>query len=160
MKVKVHFMFSSSSLWSSYNFFCIFEMKFFSFPKKLQVLDQVHFKKNDWIRPTCFWHFWKKLQRLDQVQTFKACPFGSGLKKFGLDPVVVIFFKKCQKNYKCWSDPVGVIIFEMHLIQRLNQPTLVIFLTFFEKKYKDWIKSKLFKSRFKWTGLVAPTFWN
>jgi hypothetical protein len=30
------------------------EMIFFSFPKKLQVLDQVHFKKvyNDWIRPT------------------------------------------------------------------------------------------------------------
>ena len=28
------------------------------------------------------------------------------LRKFTLDPVVVIFFKKCQKNYKCWSDPV------------------------------------------------------
>ena len=26
----------------------------------------------------------------------KACPFGSGLRKFTLDPVVVIFFKKCQ----------------------------------------------------------------
>ena len=25
-----------------------------------------------------------------------------GLRKFALDPVVVIFFKKCQKNYKCW----------------------------------------------------------
>ena len=29
-----------------------------------------------------------------------------GLSKFALDPVVVIFFKKCQKNYKWWSDPV------------------------------------------------------
>ena len=32
----------------------------------------------------------------------KPCPFGLGLKKFALDPVVVIFFKKCQKIYKCW----------------------------------------------------------
>ena len=32
----------------------------------------------------------------------QACSFGSGLRKFALDPVVVIFFKKCQKNYKCW----------------------------------------------------------
>ena len=31
-----------------------------------------------------------------------SCPFEFGLRKFALDPVVVIFFKKCQKNYKCW----------------------------------------------------------
>ena len=31
--------------------------------------------------------------------TQKPCPFG--LIK-SLDPIVVIFFKKCQKNYKCW----------------------------------------------------------
>ena len=31
-----------------------------------------------------------------------------GLKKFALDPVDVIFFKKYQKNYKYWSDPVVV----------------------------------------------------
>ena len=30
---------------------------------------------------------------------FEPCPFGL-IKR--LDPVVVIFFKKCQKNYKCW----------------------------------------------------------
>ena len=28
----------------------------------------------------------------------KPCPFGLGLRKFALDPVVVIFFKKCQKS--------------------------------------------------------------
>jgi hypothetical protein len=33
--------------------------------------------------------------------------------------------------------------------------TLVIFLTFFEKIYNDWIKCKLPKSRFKWTGLYS-----
>ena len=38
--------------------------------------------------------------------SLKPCPFGSGLKKFALDPVVVIFFKNAKKNYKCWSDPV------------------------------------------------------
>ena len=49
----------------------------------------------------------------------KPCPFDLGLRKFALDPVVVIFFKKCQKNYKCQSDPVVVNFFEMHLIQHL-----------------------------------------
>ena len=39
-------------------------------------------------------------------------------------------------------------------------PTLVIFLTFFEKNYNDWIKGKLSKSQTKWTGLVfaVPIF--
>ena len=32
----------------------------------------------------------------------QPCPFDLGLRKFALDPVVVTFFKKCQKNYKCW----------------------------------------------------------
>ena len=31
--------------------------------------------------------------------------------------------------------------------------TLVIFLTFFEKNHNNWIKCKLPKSKFKWTGL-------
>ena len=53
-----------------------------------------------------------------------------------------------------------VIFFEMKFfsfqkkLQRLDQPTLVIFLSFFEKNYNDWIKCKLPKSRFKWTGLL------
>ena len=50
---------------------------------------------------------------------YKACPFGSGLRKFKLDPVVVIFFKKCQKNYKCQSDPVVFCFFVIHLIKHL-----------------------------------------
>ena len=29
----------------------------------------------------------------------KPCPFGSGLKKFALDFVVVIFFKDAEKNF-------------------------------------------------------------
>ena len=28
----------------------------------------------------------------------EPCPFGSGLRKFALDPVVVIFFKNEKKN--------------------------------------------------------------
>ena len=32
----------------------------------------------------------------------------------------------------------------------------LIFLTFFEKKYNNWIKFKLPKSRIKWTGLLSP----
>ena len=37
-------------------------------------------------------------------------------------------------------------------------PTLVIFLPFFEKNYNDWIKGKLSKSQTKWTGLVKVGF--
>ena len=37
-----------------------------------------------------------------------------------------------------------------------DQLTLVIFLTFFEKNYNDWIKGDFAKSKFKWTGLVFP----
>jgi hypothetical protein len=61
------------------------------------------------------------------------------------------------ENIFFFISSVGSSKFKKNL-QRLNQPTLVIFLTFFEKNYKDWIKCKIFKSRFKWTGLVAPTF--
>ena len=35
-----------------------------------------------------------------------------------------------------------------------DQLTLVIFLTFFGKKYNDWIKGKIHKSETKWTGLL------
>ena len=35
----------------------------------------------------------------------KPCPFGSGLRKFALDPVIVFFFSKMQKDHKWWSDP-------------------------------------------------------
>ena len=34
----------------------------------------------------------------------KPCPFGL-IKR--LDPVIVIFFKKCQKNYKCWINCIS-----------------------------------------------------
>ena len=58
-------------------------------------------------------HIWlglgcSMLKKLYQNQTQKPCPFESGLRKFALDPVVVIFFKKLQKNYKWWSDPVVI----------------------------------------------------
>ena len=39
------------------------------------------------------------LLRMSSARLSKPCPFGL-IKR--LDPVVVIFFKKCQKNYKCW----------------------------------------------------------
>ena len=48
--------------------------------------------------------FWKKLQVWDQ--STKPCPFGSGLRKFALDPVIAIFFKNEKKKYKWRSDPV------------------------------------------------------
>ena len=41
----------------------------------------------------------------DIKSTYETCPFGSGLRKFARDPVVVIFFKN-EKKYKWWSDPV------------------------------------------------------
>ena len=36
-----------------------------------------------------------------------------------------------------------------------DQLTLVIFLTFFEKNYNDWIKGDSAKSKTKWTGLKS-----
>ena len=53
---------------------------------------------------------------------YQPCPFGLGLRKFALDPVVVIFFKKLQKNYKWWSDPVIVNIFGNEL-----NPFIILF---------------------------------
>ena len=59
-------------------------------------------------------YFLKKCQKL-----YLPCPFGL-IKR--LDPVVVIFFKKCQKKITS----VGSSAFQKNL-QRLDQPTLVIF---------------------------------
>ena len=42
----------------------------------------------------------------------KPCPFGSGLRKFALDPVFVIFFKN-EKKYKWWSDRIYNLIMAM-----------------------------------------------
>ena len=46
------------------------------------------------------------LKFLDGHSLYKPCPFEFGLRKFALDPVVVIFFKNAKKSYKRWSDPV------------------------------------------------------
>jgi hypothetical protein len=46
---------------------------------------------------------------------------------------------------------VGSSTFQKNL-QRLDQPTLIIFFAFLKKKYNDWIKSF---SKSKWTGLMA-----
>ena len=116
-----------------------------------------------------FWHF--ENEKILISKKIQPCPFGLGLRKFALDPVFVIFFKKWQKNYKWWSNPIVVNFFEMHLLQWLDQvhfkkiyndwirPPLVIFLSFFEKTYNNWIKGKLPKSRFKWTGLLCQRIW-
>jgi hypothetical protein len=62
----------------------------------------------------------------------KPCPFGLGLRKFALDPVVVIFFKKWQKNYKWWSDLTlrkFALDFDFRKIYKYEiKPPLVIFL--------------------------------
>ena len=52
-------------------------------------------------KTTEFQHF-SMLKFLDGHSLYKPCPFESGLRKFALDPVVVIFFK----DAKCWFDPV------------------------------------------------------
>ena len=76
--------------------------------------------------------------------------------KWCFDPIVVIFFEinffHFQKNLQVLADPVVVNFFENAL-----DPTLVIFLAYFEKIYNDWIKCKLSKSQTKWTGLKS--FW-
>ena len=41
-----------------------------------------------------------------QFTKYKPCPFGSGLRKFALEFVIVFFFQKCRKYYKWWSDIV------------------------------------------------------
>ena len=38
------------------------------------------------------------------VQRVKPCPFALELRKLALNFVVVIFFPKCRKKYKLWSD--------------------------------------------------------
>ena len=55
-------------------------------------------------------------------QMIITLPFEFGLRKFALDPVVVIFFKNVKKNTSIGSSP-----FQKNL-QQLDQPTLVIFL--------------------------------
>ena len=42
----------------------------------------------------------EKLKTILGFHEFKPCPFDLGLRKFALDPVVVIFFKNAKKNYK------------------------------------------------------------
>ena len=98
----------------------------FQFKKKLQVWDKsgaliqhlwffwkLNFKKNYKCRINWhlwfFWHFLEKNTTTRSRAKFTSpkpngqgsCPFEFGLSKITLDPVVVIFFKKCQKNHKC-----------------------------------------------------------
>jgi hypothetical protein len=105
----------------------------------------------------------------------KPCPFGLRLRKFTLDPVIVIFFEmhliqhlyifffwkwkkfNLEKKIQVWDQstnltPTGSSSYWKNL-QRLDQPTLVIVLTLFEINYNDWIMCKHPKSKFKWTGL-------
>ena len=35
---------------------------------------------------------------LSRHYPLKPCPFALGLRKFALDPTIVIFFKKCKKS--------------------------------------------------------------
>ena len=48
--------------------------------------------------------FLSRKDKLKIIPTLKPCPFGL-IKR--LDPVVVIFFKKRQKNYKCWINSIS-----------------------------------------------------
>ena len=57
---------------------------------------------------------------LYSINTLEPCPFGLGLRKFALDPVVVIFFQKMSKK-----------------LQVLDQ-------VHFKKIYNDWISQHLY----------------
>jgi hypothetical protein len=49
----------------------------------------------------------------------KPCPFGSGLRKFAPDLVVVIFFAFLKKkNYNWWFDLVLVIWLEFYFFAK------------------------------------------
>ena len=93
----------------------------------------------------------------------KPCPFDLGLRKFALDPVVVIFFQRMSK--KVLADPVLVnffwnaldptlifFFFEMHWSKKnckygikapINSHTCIFLLKWkffhFQKNYKCWI---------------------
>ena len=74
-------------------------------------------------------------------------------------PILVIFLWNKIFSISKKITSVGSSAFQKKL-QRLDQPTLVNFLTFFEKNYNDWIKGKLSKSRLRWTGLnIMPGAW-
>ena len=75
------------------------------------------------------------------ITMYKACPFEFGLIKFALDPVGEFFFKKCQKNYMCLSDPMVVNFFEMHLIQHFFFGNDFFF--HFKKNYNCAIRAPL-----------------
>ena len=62
------------------------------------------------------------------------------------DPILTIFLEMKFFSFPKKITSVGSSAFQKNL-QRLDQPTLVIFLTFLEKNYDNWIK-------YKWTGLI------
>ena len=101
--------------------------------------------------------FWKKLQRLDQPTLFFWKWKNFDFKKnynYGIKAPLKshsciffwnqIFFISKEITSAGWSN-------RCKFFWNALDPTLVIFLTFFEKNYNDWIKS-FYKS--KWTGLV------
>ena len=67
------------------------------------------------------------------LNRFKACPFGLGLRKFAIDPVIVIFFKKCPKK-KVLADPVVVTFFECTFFGDEKK-------NIFQKKLQVWDQS-------------------
>ena len=105
--------------------------------------------------------FKKKLQRLDQptlVNVFenekkliskKNTTIGF---KWSFDPIVVIFFEINFFSFSKKNTSVGWSS-RCKFFWNALDPTLVIFLAYFEKIYNDWIKCKLSKSQTKWTGL-------
>ena len=74
--------------------------------------------------------------------------------KHHLNPIVVFFFEIKIFSFSKKITSVGWSSRCKFFWNGLD-PTLVIFLTFFEKNYNDWIKGKLSKSKFKWTGLTS-----
>ena len=92
--------------------------------------------------------FSKNVKKITSVGWSSRCKFFWN----ALDPTLVIFFgnEKIFISKKITS--VGSSAFQKNL-QRLDQTDT--FLTFFEKNYNDWIKCKLSKSKFRWTGLFS-----
>ena len=88
-------------------------------------------------------------------RTMSSYPCSSRLPNFNVNPALNIVqskLSKCWIKYKlskCWIKCISKKNYNDWI-----RPTLVIFLSFFEKNYNYWIKCKLSKPRFNRTGLV------
>ena len=143
------------------NRYITFKPNPFGLLKRLDPVVVIFFKNVKKITSVGSSAFQKNLQRLDQptlvfffgnekiLISKKITTMGS---KHHLNPIVVFFF---EINFFSFPKKITSVGWSSRCKFFWNalDPTLVNFLTFFEKNYNDWIKCKLSKSQTKWTGL-------